>query len=324
MLLMIPLALILVPGYTVSRVPPPSLEAPKADPAAIVVPEAAPSVWLVDKQGDIETYSNGLRIENRYAVSGRARGPYPAWARSDVNPANPEWREQPAGLVYHTTESDLAPLEPEQNRALQRIGHEVLTFIARRRAYHFVIDRFGRVFRIVAESDVAYHAGNSIWADDRRVYVNLNHSFLGVAFETRTEARAATPAQVLSARVLTQMLRGKYRIAAADCVTHAQVSVNPSNRLIGWHTDWAGNFPFLELGLGDNYGQPPAAMYAFGFGYDPSFVESTGARVWQGLIYAQEQVRRDAAARHLSVAQYKEALHKKYREIILKEKPDEI
>ena len=52
-----------------------------------------------------------------------------------------------------------------------------------------------------------------------------------------------------AARILTEMLRGKYHIPASNCVTHAQVSVNPDNMLVGYHTDWAGNFPFLDIGL---------------------------------------------------------------------------
>ena len=31
--------------------------------------------------------------------------------------------------------------------------------------YNFLIDRFGRVYRVVQESDAANHAGNSIWAE---------------------------------------------------------------------------------------------------------------------------------------------------------------
>ena len=63
----------------------------------------------------------------------------------------------------------------------------------------------------------ANHAGNSVWADDSVIYVNLNTSFLGVAFETQTQRGqdmpSANPAQIHSARVLTEMLRAKYHIS---------------------------------------------------------------------------------------------------------------
>jgi len=59
--------------------------------------------------------------------------------------------------------------------------------------YNFLIDRFGRVFRIVNESDAAQHAGYSVWSDDRWLYVDLNESFLGVSFEARTACSLNTP-----------------------------------------------------------------------------------------------------------------------------------
>lgn len=188
------------------------------------------------------------------------------------------------------------------------------------RSYHFVIDRFGQVFRVVHESDIANHAGNSIWADDTGIYVNLNSSFLGIAFETQTargeQMPSANPAQIHSARVLTEMLRSKYRIPAFNCVTHAQVSVNPSNMLIGYHTDWAGNFPFAEVGLPDNYQLPPASISVFGFKYDSAFVHATGARLWEGLSAAEDQVRSRAVARGMVLPQYRSILQKKYKDVM--------
>lgn len=277
------------------------------------------NVWLVDKTQDFETYSNGLRIDNRYAVPNEPREPYPVYQRAAID-GQPEWRSQAAGIVFHTTESDQAAFEAGQIRNLKRIGEDVLRFVKRNHCYHFLIDRFGQVFRVVQESDIANHSGSSVWADDRVIYVNLNASFFGIAFETQTQKgqdlASATAAQVHAARVLTQMLRNKYRIQAANCVTHAQVSVNPSNMLVGYHTDWAGNFPFLELGLNDNYTAPPAAIVAFGFDYDPTFVHATGARIWQGLSLAEDQIRSQAAAQGLPVQQYRSILQKKYKEII--------
>jgi len=195
----------------------------------------------------------------------------------------------------------------------------VIGVVQQNHSYHFLIDRFGEVFRIVPESDVANHAGYSIWSDKSALFVNLNSSFLGIAFETQTQrgdVPSANPAQVHAARILTEMLRNKYRIPQSNCVTHAQVSVNPDNMRVGYHTDWAGNFPFLEIGLNDNYTAPPPSIYAFGFEYDAVFVHATGVRLWQGLALAQDQMQTQAAARGLSVSQYRAILQKKYKEIL--------
>src|SRR6202008_1768671 len=124
----------------------------------------------------------------RYSVSGDSRPAYHVYPRSNIDSAQPEWRTGPAGIVYHTTESDQARFEEDETSHLKRIGKGVLSYVQRRHAYHFLIDRFGQGFRIVKESDVADHAGMSVWADNRVIYVNLNSSFFGIAFETQTQS----------------------------------------------------------------------------------------------------------------------------------------
>jgi len=193
--------------------------------------EPAPRVWLVDRSGSSELYSNGLRIDLRYAVSNRPRRQFPIFSTGGVRQGE---GNAPVGIVYHTTESNLAPFEEKENRRLQVSGRSSIEVVRQERAYHYQIDRFGRVFRVVQESDAANHAGASVWADSRGVYVNLNDSFLGVSLEGQTSAaEATTPAQIASAKVLTEMLRSRYAIPAGNCVTHAQVSVNPQNMHIG-------------------------------------------------------------------------------------------
>jgi len=294
----------------------PQRRVPRNSPNRIAAEIAAPKVWLVEHQGAVEIYSNGLRVDNEFLTSTRARA-YRPFDRLAGRIASVE--TQPAGIVFHTTESRMAPFEPSQNASLQRNGRNLLAHIAQHRFYHFVIDRFGRVFRVVAETDYANHAGQSIWADERRIYWGLNQSFLGVAFEAQTETQEAdgndiaTRAQIDAARVLTEMLRSKYHIAAMNCVTHAQVSVNPQTMRLGYHTDWAANFPFREVGLGDGYQTPIAALTLFGFDYDSAFLQANGRRVWQGLVTAEEQLVRDAAAHGTTLDSYRRTLRQRFR-----------
>ena len=320
----------LIPRYQASSsvkapvVPQPVGHAAVTAPAE-VVPDTIANVWLVDQTPDFETYSNGLRIDDRYVKPNEKRISYAVYQRGAIEAGQsdfarqPEFRSEPAGIVYHTTESDQARFTPDQNSRLKRIGKAVIEVVQQNRSYHFLIDRFGQVFRIVPETDVANHAGYSVWADGKIVYVNLNSSFLGIAFETQTQLGdlpSANPAQVHAARILTEMLRAKYHILRSNCVTHAQVSVNPDNMLVGYHTDWAGNFPFREIGLADNYAVPPPSIYAFGFGYDPTFVHHTGVRLWQGLALAEDQMQTQAAARGIPVSRYRAILQKKYKEVL--------
>ncbi len=243
--------------------------------SSIPVETTAPKVWRVDRSETLEQYSNGLRVDLTFAVSNRPRADFPIYALTGAS-AEVKTGNAPVGIVFHTTESLLANFDEDQNRRLKYLGRNLLEVVRQGRSYHYLIDRFGRVFRVVEESDAANHAGRSIWADSEGIYVDLNDSFLGVSFEAQTEEMGAvTPAQISSAKMLTEMLRSRYGIPAENCVTHAQVSVNSSNMRIGTHTDWAAQFPFASLGLPDNYSIPLPSLYAFGFNYDDAFLQAT-------------------------------------------------
>ena len=274
---------------------------------------ASPRVWQVEHSSTLETYSNGLRIDLTFVVPNRPRARFPIFplaAGGATKSGN-----APVGIVYHTTESHLAPFEEDENRRLNEFGRNLLEAVRQERSYHYLIDRFGRVFRVVEERDAANHAGKSVWADADGVYVDLNDSFLGVAFEAQTGAtEKVTAAQISAAKALTEMLRDRYGIAAGNCVTHAQVSVNPLNMHIGAHTDWAGNFPFAEVGLPDNYAIPLPSLYVFGFDYDSVFLQAAGAR-WKGLDLALDRIERQAAAEGMPPARYRAILRHRYKDI---------
>jgi len=277
--------------------------------------EQTPEVWQVERTAVSETYSNGLRIDNRFSIANRRRS-YLAFSATRPDDMRGERRSVPAGIVFHTTESLQAPFESGQNPTLKRIGEALLNYVRLKRSYNFVIDRFGRVYRVVRESDAANHAGNSIWSDPKWLYLNLNDSFLGISFETQTAPgqleTAVNPAQVRSADLLIEMLRNRYGIPAGNCVTHAQVSVNVSNLLLGYHLDWASSFPFDQVGLPDNYAVPLPAISLFGFQYDSNFVSKAGLRLSQEAQLAEEILRDDAGAAHLPVPVYRKALQKRY------------
>ncbi len=126
---------------------------------------------------------------------------------------------------------------------LSRSREDLLSHVRSGRLYNFVVDRFGQVFRVVPETQTAFHAGHSIWADATSIYIDLNGSLIGVAFEMKA-GETATAAQCHAGKLLTEMLRGRYAIQDGNCVTHAQVSVNNDNLRIGYHTDWGSGFPF--------------------------------------------------------------------------------
>lgn len=274
---------------------------------------APPDVWLVERKAELETYSNGLQIDGKF-TTGTHRRSYLAFP---TNGGPFVSRGEPAGIVFHTTESQQAPFEANANGTLKRIGESLLEYVRRKQAYNFVIDRFGRVFRIVPEGDAANHSGHSAWADRDWSYINLNESFIAIAFEAASPRTAhgahINPAQVRSAGILLEWLRGRYPIPAANCVVHAQVSVNPSAMLVGVHVDWAAGFPFEEIGLPDNYLLPLPAVWAYGFDCDANFTGKAGPEMKAGIDAARAMVADKAAENGLSPEQYRKRLRERYR-----------
>jgi hypothetical protein len=279
------------------------------------VSTTAPKIWRVEHSATTDVYSNGLRVELGFLISNRPRAHFHIYSMTgSTEPIRNG--SAPVGIVFHTSESHLAPFQEEENRRLKQLGRNLVEGVRQERAYHYVIDRFGRVFNVVAESDAANHAGTSVWGDSDGVYVNLNDSFLSVSFEGQTDATdEVTPAQIASAKVLTEMLRSHYGIRPENCVTHAQVSVNPFNMRIGAHTDWAAKFPFAAIGLTDNYALAPASIYVFGFEYDSVFLRAAGGDRWKGLDSAAQQIEAQAQLRQMPVEQYRASLRQRYKEI---------
>jgi N-acetylmuramoyl-L-alanine amidase-like protein len=285
-----------------AAVPASSSKAPVAPAAApgVDLPKTAglaPSgVWLVEKGGGFEQYSNGLRIDTSFATSGPAR-------RYRVFEADGSFGEAvyaaPVGILFHTTESDVWPLEASFNENLRDSSQRLLRYVSRNRLYHYLIDRFGRVYRVVEEEAKANHAGHSVWAAEGRTYLNLNHAFFGVAFETRWDGGRALPitqAQLESGRTLTEYLRQRYGIAPEMCVTHGLTSVNPKTHRIGHHMDWARGFPFEAFGLPDQYSRTAPSVAEFGFGYDEEFLKVL-SEPWPGVRAAEAGLLDEATRR---------------------------
>jgi hypothetical protein len=253
----------------------------------------AERVWQVETKDDYERYSNGGRILKDYETSSYQRTYYVL--QPGTYAANDQPQHNPVGIVYHTSESDLVPFTSENNGSIEEHTRGLLQYVKENRSYNYVIDRFGQIYRIVPDDQAANHAGNSVWADQKGIYAGLNESFIGVCFETNSQAGSLdeqlTEAQILSGRLLTQILRSRYNIDDANCVTHALVSINPAQMLICYHRDWVRNFPFAAMGLSDKYQVAPASMRDFGFTYDGELLNLLGGQVWPGARLAEEEFR---------------------------------
>ncbi|HEX8636049.1 MAG TPA: peptidoglycan recognition family protein [Pyrinomonadaceae bacterium] len=278
-------------------------------------------VWLVEQQGNYERYSNGARILTDYETENHTRGYYvlPPNQGMQVKTGGVEQsiRRDPVGIVYHTSESDMLPFTSDNNESIEVRTRGLLEYVRRHKSYNYLIDRFGQVYRVVRDTDAAHHAGNSVWSDAEGVYVGLNESFLGVCFETNSKSDSLdeqlTEAQLVAGRLLTQVLRSRYNISDADCVTHGLVSVNPSNMLICYHHDWARNFPFEAFGLSDKYEVAPASVSEFGFTYDEEIMEKLGGDVWSGVKLAEEEFRRRAEGLNVTPEEMRRRMRERYQ-----------
>jgi hypothetical protein len=265
-------------------------QTPMVAPAGV----APAAVWLVEHGDGFEVYSNGLRIDTSNTVSAEPRA-YRLFDRKGG--LLPEVHDRPVGILFHTSESDVWPLQANFNENLRKSSVQLRRYVRQHKLYHYLIDRFGRVYRVVDEESKANHAGHSVWAQGDRIHLNLNHAFLGVSFETRWEGGRALPitqAQFAAGRNLSDWLRQRWEIPAEMCVAHGLTSVNPKKHLIGHHLDWARGFPFEAFGLPDQYGIEPASVALFGFVYDDDFLKVLG-EPWTGVRQAENALAEQAA-----------------------------
>ena len=282
-------------AYRLAR---PAVAAPaRAPQATLPVAENLPAlpqglaperIWLVEKGESWELFSNGLRIDTNYLVAGDPRRyrvfDQKAGYQSTV-------LQKPVGIVFHTSESDIWPLEESFNEKLRDSSQGLLRYLQRNHVYHYLIDRFGRVFRVVSEEGKANHAGQGVWTQGDDIFLSLNNAFFGVSFETRWEGGRALPitqAQLAAGRNLTDYLRKKWEIASDMCVAHGLTSMNPKKHLIGHHMDWSRGFPFEAFGLPNQYARVVPSVALFGFEYDEPFLTVLG-EPWLGVREAEER-----------------------------------
>ncbi len=314
-------------------------------PVVIAETEVAPyltqPIWLVEKTSGSELYSNRLQIFTRYAVANIPRSYRPFFRHLNRLPENAINSDRIAGILFHTSESDLVPFRPEMNISIKQKSKRLIKYLQRRKSYNYIIDRYGRVYRLVQEGHAAFHAGNSIWADDEEFYLNLNHAFIGICFEGRdfeeiesqyyvdswnpqaTAPRirpngisSLTEAQLRSGKELTDWLRVKYNISQHNCVPHALVSVNPEKKLIGYHLDLSRGFPFAKFSLSNKYNEPLPSIVDFGFFYDEYFEKIFGGEIWPGIRASESILQRRCKRANISLSQYRINLNTKYDEYI--------
>jgi len=275
----------------------------------------AENVWLVERTNEYERYSNGCRILTTHEIDNHPRAYFLIPRGSDAESG--ELRHNPIGIVYHTNEGDMAQFSSDNNDSILKNSRGALGYIQDIKAYNYLIDRYGEIYRVVRDDHAAYHAGHSIWADAKYDYIGLNESFLGVCFESKFNSGSSlqetlTEAQITAGRALTNVLRSKYKIADENCTTHGLVSVNPDKMLIAFHHDWVRNFPFEAMGLSDKYKVAPPNMADYGFTYDEEILDKLDRTLWPGAIAAEDEFNKRADKSRSNVEVLRRKLRDRY------------
>ncbi|HEX5081316.1 MAG TPA: N-acetylmuramoyl-L-alanine amidase [Blastocatellia bacterium] len=273
------------------------------------------SIFLVKNEGGYEKWSNGCAILTKYETNNRPRAYYtiPRMGETDGEQRS----DKIVGIVYHTPENPMVEFVPNNNKAIEQSSRGLLEFVQKHKLYNYVINRIGEIYRIVRDDQTAYHAGDSLWADDKNTYVLLNESFLAVCFESKFEGASSlkdilTPAQLISGRQLTDVLRAKYKIDDANCTTHGLVAVDPAKMLIARHHDWVRFFPFEQMGLSDKYKIQPPTMTDYGCGVDDDVMAKLGNQLWEGAQTAGEEFNNRAQRAGISPDELRRKMQDRY------------
>ena len=104
---------------------------------------------------------------------------------------------------------------------------------------HFVINRNGRIYRLIQDNKIAWHAGKSCWGK----YKNLNKYSIGIELINKGHRfgyTKFTKEQISSLTKICKILIKKYKIKAKNIIGHSDVA--PLRKI-----DPGEKFPWKEL-----------------------------------------------------------------------------
>lgn len=134
-------------------------------------------------------------------------------------------------LVLHHVEAD-------------SVEHAIAQFQQYQVSSHFLIDESGKIFELVDENDIAYHAGVSFW----RGVDGLNATSIGIEFiNSAPFSKKFTLAQMHSGVVLCRYLIEKYGIEPENVVGHSDIAYDRETGLLDRKQDPSEMFDWQFL-----------------------------------------------------------------------------
>ena len=101
-----------------------------------------------------------------------------------------------------------------QKEAIKRLQSKVAKV-----SCHYLISKKGKIFQLVQDNDIAWHAGKSKWKND----VNLNSKSIGIELVNKGFENFPTK-QILSLIDILRALKKKYRIKQSYVLGHEDIS----------------------------------------------------------------------------------------------------
>lgn len=102
---------------------------------------------------------------------------------------------------------------------------------------HYLIDKSGRIYRLVSDDLSAWHAGKSRWRGLSATDIALGS--IGIELENRNDGRDPyPPAQLDSLVELSHMLVVKYGILSDMVVRHLDIAIPPGRKTDPAGLDW--------------------------------------------------------------------------------------
>ena len=133
---------------------------------------------------------------------------------------------------------------------------------------HFFINRAGKIFRLVNEDCVAWHAGKSKWKN----YKNLNKNSIGIELVNRGHRfgyQSFTKTQIKKLIKLCKYLMKKYRIKKNMILGHSDVAplrkIDPGEKF-PWKylsSNGVGIYPLLKIKRSNTFNPQPKLFFNY-------------------------------------------------------------
>ncbi len=109
---------------------------------------------------------------------------------------------------------------------------------------HYIIAKNGKIFSLVEENNIAYHAGISFWNGE----FNLNETSIGIEFFSKNPYEIGfSQKQIDSGIKLCQNIIKKYDISPKNIVGHSDIAYNKETGFLNRKDDPSHLFPWNEF-----------------------------------------------------------------------------